>query len=182
MIMKKENKAAVAASAVVICGMLVVGGISWLMKQKAPTDEGIGEEPIKMETMVASVECVDPIIPEYTPAPEVSVPVIEVCTIEIAKDPVQPIQEVPEKSESPQDPPELEEGADLTNPDKVPKYAEDPEPTSAPSDTVVTKPPVDDSHPGQIYVEGFGWIQDIGPGHGIEATEIYMNGNKIGDM
>ncbi len=180
--MKKENRVAVVTSAVVMVGMLVVGGVLWYFRQAEPADEESVEETIRMETMVVSVEQVDPVIPEGTQVPEVSVPVIEVCTIEIAKDPVQPIQEVPEKGEAPQDPPELKEDTDLTDPDKVPEYKEDPEPTAKPSETVVTKPPADDGHPGQIYVEGFGWIQDIGPGNVIQDTEIYMNGNHIGDM
>ena len=94
----------------------------------------------------------------------------------------QPMQEVPEIPEVPTTTPELDEDADLENPDKKPEYKEKTNEAEKPADTVVTKPAQDDSHPGQIYVEGFGWIQDIGPGTVIEDTQIYMNGNKIGDM
>lgn len=36
---------------------------------------------------------------------------------------------------------------------------------------------------GQIYVPGFGWIEDNGGGgSGTTAEDMYENGNKIGDM
>lgn len=36
---------------------------------------------------------------------------------------------------------------------------------------------------GQIYVPGFGWIEDNGGGgSGTTADDMYENGNKIGDM
>ena len=95
---------------------------------------------------------------------------------------VQPIQETPKVAEEPLDPPALTEETDLTDPDKVPEYVEDPKPTEKPDDTVVSRPPQDDGHPGQIYIEGFGWIDRGGPNVSIDADDMYMNGNKIGDM
>jgi hypothetical protein len=94
----------------------------------------------------------------------------------------QPIQETPEIPEVPTTLPELAEGVDLEDPDKVPGYKEDPKPTEKPADTVVTKPSQDDGHPGQIYVPGFGWIDRGEPNQNIYDSEMYMNGNKIGDM
>lgn len=35
---------------------------------------------------------------------------------------------------------------------------------------------------GQIYVPGFGWIDDIGEGQGTTNEDMYENGNKIGIM
>jgi hypothetical protein len=35
---------------------------------------------------------------------------------------------------------------------------------------------------GKIYVEGFGWIDDVGEGQGTTADDMYENGNKIGEM
>jgi len=95
---------------------------------------------------------------------------------------VQPIQEAPKEAEEPKDPPALVEGTDLTDPDKVPEYEEDPKPAEKPDDTVVSRPPQDDGHPGQIYIEGFGWIDHGGPNVSIDANDMYMNGNHIGDM
>lgn len=39
-----------------------------------------------------------------------------------------------------------------------------------------------DTQNGQIYVPGFGWIDDIGEGQGSTAEDMYENGNKIGIM
>ena len=50
-------------------------------------------------------------------------------------------------------------------------------------------PPKTDNQPqggdekdGQIYVPGFGWIDDIGEGQGAVADDMYENGNKVGIM
>jgi hypothetical protein len=95
---------------------------------------------------------------------------------------VQPIQEEPKAPVEVMDPPTLKEGTDLTDPGKVPEYVQQTETSEKPQDTVKTKKTKDESHPGQIYVEGFGWIQDIGPGVVVDLTDMYMNGNIIGDM
>ena len=95
---------------------------------------------------------------------------------------VQPIQEAPKEAEEPSDPPALAEGTDLTDPEKVPQYTEDPKPTEKPDDTVVTRPPRDDGHPGQMYIEGFGWLPIGGENVTIYDDQMYENGNKIGDM
>ena len=192
--MKKGNKTAIITSVVVVICMLVVGGALWFANRKDPVNEGIDEEPVNTETLMTSVEQADLDTPEVTdelevtPSPEVNMPVIEISTMVIAEELVQPMQEVPEKPETPetlealQDLPELKEGTDLTDPDRVPEYKEEPEPTIAPSDTVVTKPSTSESHPGQIYVEGFGWVDYSGSNQGEGAEDMYLNGNKIGDM
>jgi hypothetical protein len=35
---------------------------------------------------------------------------------------------------------------------------------------------------GKVYVPGFGWIKNIGEGHGTHLSDMYENGNKIGIM
>ena len=92
----------------------------------------------------------------------------------------------PEKTESapqnePPESPKIEDEEMLTNPDKEPTY--EPEQTEVkpqpetPSDT----PKHGDKKDGQIYINGFGWIQDEGGGGiGYTDTEMYQNGNKIG--
>jgi hypothetical protein len=95
---------------------------------------------------------------------------------------VQPIQEEPKVPVEVMDLPALKEGTDLTDPNKVPEYDEQPDETEKPKDTVKTKQTKDDSHPGQMYIEGFGWLPIGGANVSIDATDMYMNGNKIGDM
>ncbi len=50
------------------------------------------------------------------------------------------------------------------------------------TDTVPGAAPEGESQEGKIYAPGFGWIDDIGEGEGIEDGNIYENGNKIGVM
>ncbi len=50
------------------------------------------------------------------------------------------------------------------------------------TDTVPGAAPEGESQAGKIYAPGFGWIDDIGEGEGIEDSDIYENGNKIGIM
>jgi len=50
------------------------------------------------------------------------------------------------------------------------------------TDTVPGAAPEGESQEGKIYAPGFGWIDDIGEGEGIEDSNIYENGNKIGIM
>ena len=139
------------------------------------------------ETMEVAVQEIMPVMPVATEKPvEVSVPAISTEKAEVLatekNDEEQVIQEIPEQPEVPEEKPELKEGEDLENPDKVPEYVEQPKPTEKPADTVVQKKTEDNGHPGAIYVEGFGWVEYSGPNHQTEANDMYMNGNKVGDM
>lgn len=48
--------------------------------------------------------------------------------------------------------------------------------------TVPGAAPEGEQQEGKIYAPGFGWIDDIGEGEGVEDGDIYENGNKIGIM
>lgn len=161
---------------------LILGiAVLWVNRQKP---EEVGNEPEETRQEASAPEIMTIVVSEEL-APEEDDQVATPGGIIIAAgEPaeVQPIQEAPKEAEEPSDPPALAEGTDLTNPDKVPEYAEDPKPTEKPDDTVVTRPSQDDGHPGQIYIEGFGWIDHGGPNVSIDANDMYMNGNHIGDM
>jgi hypothetical protein len=61
-------------------------------------------------------------------------------------------------------------------PDTLPPATEKPQ-------TIPNQPQAGDKQNGQIYVPGFGWIEDNGGGgQGIQADDMYENGNKIGIM
>lgn len=100
---------------------------------------------------------------------------------------LQEIQKEPEKTEDekPQEPPALEENADVTNPETPPAY-EEPEKTTPPTDntsSAETTPSHGDRKDGMIYIDGFGWITDNGGGgSGTVADDMYENGNKVGIM
>ena len=81
------------------------------------------------------------------------------------KDNGQPVQNIQPRVTKPEEPdPEV-----LKNPNQKP-------------DTVPGAAPEGESQEGKIYAPGFGWIDDIGEGEGIEDSNIYENGNKIGIM
>lgn len=53
--------------------------------------------------------------------------------------------------------------------------------TTAPTQTSLSES--EDNHEGEIYVPGFGWVEDNGGGVSQETIEdMYENGNKIGSM
>lgn len=92
----------------------------------------------------------------------------------------QEIQKEPEKTEDekPQSPPEVTEDTDIENPNTTPAYKAPEESTPAADDN----PQTGSSKDGMVYVEGFGWLPDEGAGTGINADNMYENGNKVGIM
>lgn len=53
--------------------------------------------------------------------------------------------------------------------------------TKPESSTTPSTPKAGDKKDGKIYVPGFGWIEDNGGGSGTTATDMYENGNKMGN-
>ena len=103
------------------------------------------------------------------------------------KDNGQPVQNIQPRVTKPEEPnPEV-----LKNPNQKPD-GESVQGTPVPenhdevkqpeTDTVPGAAPDGESQEGKIYAPGFGWIDDIGEGEGIEDSNIYENGNKIGIM
>ena len=183
--MKKRRNEILFGLIGVVGTVVCVGGILMFLNMTDPVE--VTDDSCETETMEVAVQEIKPVIPVATEKPvEVSVPEISTEKAEILvaekSSEEQTIQEIPEQPEVPDEKPELKEGEDLENPDKVPEYVEQPKPTEKPADTVVQKKKEDNSHPGAIYVEGFGWVEYSGPNHGEYAPDIYENGNKIGDM
>lgn len=143
------------------------------------------EQPEVVASEVEEPE-VEEIEPEVTETREIIAEPIEIeITPMSQEDVVQSIQEDPVVPEPPTEPPTLKENEDVTNPDKKPEYDEETKPDekpTPPTEKVETKPKDDGDHPGQVYVIGFGWVEYLGPNETIYAHDMYMNGNKIGDM
>lgn len=95
----------------------------------------------------------------------------------------QKIQEDAVIPDPPEETTELKDGEDPTNPDKVPEY-KDQIPEKKPGESpTITVPDNNKGHEGEIYVEGFGWIKYNGqPNETIYAPEMYLSGEKVGDM
>lgn len=159
-----------------LCGICVVAviGIAVVLKKgnaEQPTVTDVQPEP-QQEIVVEDIESV---VIDFGTS-EVDVPVVN--------ENEQQLQEVPEIPVAPTEAPELAPDTDLTNPDEVPEYVPT-EVDPVPGTTPIAEPqvPVDDgSHQGQVYVQGFGWIESGSGSQSIPAPEIGQNGNKIGDM
>lgn len=55
--------------------------------------------------------------------------------------------------------------------------------TPAQTEPAPGEPQAGDTKDGQIYVPGFGWVENHGGGgSGTTAEDMYENGNKIGSM
>lgn len=103
----------------------------------------------------------------------------------IQADPVKP--EAPEKTEAPtgnttlpddHDAEDVPEEERKTENEKPPVYEE--QPTTPPA---ATEPPAGSTNSsGQVYVPGFGYVDNSGENTGIKDDDMYENGNKIGIM
>jgi len=100
----------------------------------------------------------------------------------------QPEQNIQPEVTKPAEPSEKQKTDPTQKPDgeKVtgtPK-AEDHDNVTSSTDTTKkeNEPQGGETQNGKIYVEGFGWIDDIGEGQGTTADDMYENGNKIGEM
>ena len=83
----------------------------------------------------------------------------------------------------PEETPELKDGEDPTNREKTPEYKEQTPEKKPDESPTVTVPENNKGHEGEIYVEGFGWIKYNGqPNETIYAPEMYLSGEKVGDM
>lgn len=103
----------------------------------------------------------------------------------IQADPVKP--ESPEKPEAPSGTttlPDDHDGADVpeeerkTEDEAPPTYEETP--TVAPTETEPAAGSTNSS--GQVYVPGFGYVENSGANEGGTLDDMYENGNKIGIM
>lgn len=103
----------------------------------------------------------------------------------IQADPIKPEQ--PEKPEAPSGTTTLPEDHDGSDVPEEERKTEDEEPPT------YEKPPANppaESEPaagstnssGQVYVPGFGYVENSGGNTGIQDNEMYENGNKIGEM
>jgi len=157
-----------------LCGISVVAviGISVVLRKGSANEPAVIEPAEEVEQEIV-VEEIEPVVID-----------IGVGDVPAGSSEEQQLQEEPEIPVAPTEAPELMPDTDLTNPDVVPEYVP-VEPEPVPEVTPVVEPtvPVDDgSHQGQVYVQGFGWIESGSGSQAVPAPEIGQNGNKIGDM
>lgn len=98
--------------------------------------------------------------------------------------------------------PTEKEKAEILQPEQVEPASPEPEPapTETPAapeaqltpeqesvtepapETVTNQTAIEPQAGDMAYVEGFGWIESLGPNHVEYAEDMYENGNKIGSM
>ena len=141
-------------------------------------------DPVEPEIVIdIKAEKTDVAVPEIIPEPIV----IDITPVVSTDDNVQELQPVATQPPVPAEPPKFKEGTDINDPEVKPVYEETvvSEPVATPKPEggeVVTKPKDEGGHEGEIYVPGFGWLKDSGPSKSVPAPDMYMNGNKVGDM
>lgn len=156
----------VSAVLVCICALLIFGISRILYKEPV-------KEPVNDGKEIAEGEIV------------IDLPNSEQLAVETSSELTdeQKIQEDSIIPPVPTEAPKLKEGEDITNKDKIPEY-EETKPEEKPAESpVITNPDNNKGHEGEIYVEGFGWIKDSGePSYNIYDSEMYVSGEKVGDM
>lgn len=103
----------------------------------------------------------------------------------IQADPVKP-----EQSEKPEAPsgtttlPEDHDGSDVPEEERKTEDEEPPTYEEPPANPPAESEPAAGStnSSGQVYVPGFGYVENSGGNTGIQDNEMYENGNKIGEM
>lgn len=141
-------------------------------------------DPTEPEIVIdIKAEKPDVAVPEIIPEPIV----IDITPVVSTDDNVQELQPVATQPPVPAEPPKFKEGTDINDPEVKPVYEETvvSEPAATPKPEggeVVTKPKDEGGHEGQMFVPGFGWVEYSGPSQTIEAPEIQLNGNKVGQM
>lgn len=103
----------------------------------------------------------------------------------IQADPVKPEQ--PEKPEAPDGTSTLPENHDAEDVPEEERRTEDEEPPTYEEPPTVTPTETEPAagstnSAGQVYVPGFGYVENSGENTVIEGNDIYENGNKIGTM
>jgi hypothetical protein len=97
----------------------------------------------------------------------------------------QTIQADPVKPDAPAAPSTVAESHTAEDVPEADRNAETP-PTYTKEQTTVTEPSTPDAGStnanGQVYVPGFGYVTPGDGNQGSEASDMYENGNKIGDM
>ncbi len=145
----------------------------------------IGINAIIRNSKELSPEVIDTLEPPQPTNVEVEVPEIatdEEITVNIdfgSAPSEQQIQEEVIVVEEPEAPTPV---GDVYNPETPPTY-DLPPVEEQPTEPVVvpTQPSDAESHPGQVYLPGLGWVAPTG-GQSIPAPDLYPNGNIIGDM
>lgn len=173
---KTKRRLAIAGASVICIALVIAIGIRFAkepVRPDASSPEPVSSSDVAPDIQNNTKEKEVVVSPQPTPEPESSEtlpPQTDLPEQKLQPDPVKP--EAPAKPELPKD-------ADTKNPAKPPEYKPD---DTEKKPAAESKAQGGEKKDGQIYVPGFGWIDDIGEGQGSTADDMYENGNKIGEM
>ena len=167
------------------CALLVFGIGRMLYKDPVRTLAKEGTDATS-EEVTTEISNEDPELIEISEK-DVEVTVMDASGLEISDvipaEDEQKIQDDAVIPDPPEETPELKDGEDPTNREKAPEYKEQTPERKPDESPTVTVPEDNNGHEGEVYVEGFGWIKDNGiPNKIIYAPEMYLSGEKVGDM
>ncbi|MBR3638095.1 MAG: hypothetical protein IKN45_09300 [Lachnospiraceae bacterium] len=167
------------------CALLVFGIGRMLYKDPVRTLAKEGTDATS-EEVTTEISNEDPELIEISEK-DVEVTVMDASGLEISDvipaEDEQKIQDDAVIPDPPEETPELKDGEDPTNREKAPEYKEQTPERKPDESPIVTVPEDNNGHEGEVYVEGFGWIKDSGiPNKIIYAPEMYLSGEKVGDM
>lgn len=194
---KMKKYLAIGGGAVICAGLIVAIGLQF---GKAPA----GEDKQPEESSTATQIVVDPSVPvsgsTEESTEEKDVVILPNTDAAGSTDTSQPADTRPAQTDQTEQSiqPEVTKPAEpeetvKTNPTQKPDGTKvDTPPTPVDHDTYIppAEPTPAPDQPqggetngnGQVYVPGFGWIDNIGDGQGTTADDMYENGNKIGSM
>jgi len=169
----------------VLVGIILVLGISSQLQKPKPKEDVLPErEETVQEIQVELSEEEHAGVIEGNAGKESQDEIVEERVPVQTDEEGQVIQSTPQK-------PEVEEEA-LTDPTETPDgkvqetkpetLAHEAVPSTEELKELAEEPRSEGGNDGQIYVPGFGWMQDIGNAQGGTAGDMVENGNKIGIM
>jgi cytoskeletal protein RodZ len=190
---EKTKKRLIVTVLCILCFVLIIA-ISSRMKREEPevamnpitpavteeitpeiTEPALTTTPTPTLTSTPEVS-VQPIEPTATPVPSKDTGNSEGTDQSIQTEVTKPAEPSEEVKTDPTKKPDGEKVTKVTPADKGTKKNND---TSSSSSTPKSG---DKNEKGQIWVPGFGWVDDSGDNVGNEADDMYENGNKIGEM
>lgn len=200
----KTKKRLTIAGLGVVCVVLIIA-ISSQFKTEKPKDEAIQPSQTVSGDIIPGTD-IQPTSSEPTKEPEVSVPAIDPTKPpEVSAPPIDPTkppekrvgadtgdssgteQKIQEEVKKPTEPPKEVKTDPTKKPDgeKVTSVTpvEHDKVTKPKNDAPASTPKAGDKNEkGQMWVPGFGWVDNSGENVGITAEDMYENGNKIGNM
>ena len=182
---EKAKKRIIIAGLSAVCVILVIA-ISSQLKKDDPSDVSIPVTPIVTDAAKPDADIITPAV-ETANEPEITVQPIEPTATSAptkgadtadSTGTEQSIQTEPVKPKAPTETPAVSDEKAVTNPDKEPEYK--------PEDTVKTNPSEpksgDKNEKGQVYVPGFGWVDDSGANEGTVVDGDGDIDKQVGEM